>query len=161
MNLFVSIIVVLIILLLYSSSVSNCQRLIGGVYEADSTFCEESGLDAFCIYFDDDVDWAGNRGCYILAKKDDEVLINEPVLARISSASILNNWTSITNPKYYNINFKNLSEDCQEIFPARQCIRFYPDIGKMVLYYDDTISAVVYKNPIHTELKQLNSQSDE
>lgn len=144
--------------------VVNCQyqsyalsNLLSGFWEADSSFCEESGLDLFCIYLDEDYDSMGKRACYILASQDDAVILNEPTTATISLQwARLNNYSmSLHDPKYFTISFKEISDDGVDIFPKHQQMRFYPICNKIVLFYDDTITAVLYKNPINTELRSI------
>lgn len=158
-NLF-AVIVILVLYIFYTSYSNNSQqysdmnKLINGFYEADSSFCIESGLDMFCLYLDEDMDYYGNRACYILAKKDGEIIINEPTVANLKYNPKLFDY-DISSPKYFDIKFKDLDEECEEDFPSDQKIRFYPSIGKIVMYYDDTITSVLYKNPVNTELKSL------
>lgn len=132
-------------------------NLLSGFWEADSSFCEESGLDLFCIYLDEDYDIGGNRACYVLASQDNAVILNEPTVASISLQwTRLNNYSpTVNDPKYFNISFKNISEESVDIFPKHQEMRFYPICNKIVLFYNDVITAVLYKNPINTELKSI------
>jgi hypothetical protein len=39
-------------------------------------------------------------------------------------------------------------------------MKFYPNIGKIVIYYDNTVTAVLYKNSINTELKFMMEDMD-
>ncbi len=132
-------------------------NLLSGFWEASTSFCEESGLDMFCLYLDGDYDMFGSRACYILASQDGAIVLNEPTVADISFQWIApsNVYLGIDAPKYFTISFKNISSDAVDIFPRYQQIRFYPVCNKLVLYYDDTITAVLYKNPINTELKSI------
>lgn len=161
-----SVFVIVIIIILYINSIRYqnkiLHKLVNGFYEADTSFCNESGIDMFCIYFDEDVDMFGNRASYILAKKDNEVIINEPTVVNLKLQwRNINNWSkNISVPKYFNVNFKTISDDCIEIFPQRQEMRFYSAIGKLVLYAGDTITAVLYKNPVNTELKSILTEEN-
>lgn len=143
----------------YQSYLIN--NMIGGFWDASPDFCQESGLDMFCIYFENEVGFNGERACYILAKMQNEVIINEPTVAKISlSWMSLNNWSSnLKVPKFLKIEFKTLSNDCPEDFLQTQSIRFYPLTGKLVLFYKDTITAVLYKNTINSELDELLKQN--
>lgn len=136
---------------------NTTKSLLAGFYEADNSFCAESGVDMFCIYIDDDVDMFNNRACYILMKKDDEFLINAPTVAKLSLQwkSRNNWWSSVTDPKYLNIKFNDFDEETTAIFPKLQEARFYPYCNKIVLYHGDTITFVGYKNPVSTELKYI------
>ncbi len=154
------ILVLLIVVLWYYTLIYQSylvHNLVNGFWEADSTFCTEAEIDMFCIYFDEDVDFFGNRACYVLAKKDGVVIINEPTIAKLSLQWMCTgNWSAnISTPKYFNINFKHIDEECREFFPQYQEMRFYPICNKMVLFAGDTITAVLYKNPVNTELKSM------
>lgn len=132
-------------------------HMITGFWEADVSFCQESGVDMFCIYFDKDINTNCERACYILSKNGDDIVLNEPVVASISMhwLKACNWYPNLHEPKYLGIEFKNLSEDCIDEFPASQTMRIYPLINKMVLFYDDTITAVLYKNSANSELEHL------
>ena len=158
---FLSIILfILIIIIFYLVTRLNVfNKLINGFYEADISFCEESGVDAFCIYFDEDVSFSGSRACYILVKKNDNIIINEPTTAKLTLKwTELSNWSSDTTVKYFNVEFDDISDDIDEVFPRNQTIRFYPNFGKIVLFKDDIITACLYKNGINSELKSLKNE---
>jgi hypothetical protein len=134
--------------------------LLSGFWEASVSFCEESGLDLFCLYLDEDYDILGNRACYVLASQDNAIILNEPTVASLSMQYMrLANWNlSMSSPKYFNISFKDISDESVDIFPKYQELRFYPVCNKIVLFYDNTITAVLYKNPINTELKSITQE---
>jgi hypothetical protein len=146
--------------LIYQSRVIH--KLVNGFWEADASFCIESEIDMFCIYFDEDVDFFGNRACYVLVKKDDMIIINEPTVVNLSLQwQSMNNWSSdISLPKYLNVRFEHIDEECAEIFPKAQEMCFYPICNKIVLSAGDTITAAVYKNSMNTELKSLLNKMD-
>jgi hypothetical protein len=146
--------IIICIYLIYTFFRPNIyDQLLNGFYEADTSFCEEADLDMFCLYLSNDVSRSGDRSCYILATKEDDIIINEPTMARITQQWAWKNWSSDpTKPRYFNVKF---GIDFEGIFPEEQCIRFYPDVGKIVLYHGDTITAVLYKNGINSELKNI------
>lgn len=152
-NFLITIIVLLLICIIYITSTNIYDKLLNGFYEADSSFCEESGIDMFCIYFDGDISSNGSRACYILAKKDDEIIINEPTVAKITSQ--WGNDSDPTSVKYFNVLFEDIGEEIEEVFPKKQVIRFYPNLGKIVLFDENVITACLYKNGINSELKTL------
>jgi hypothetical protein len=155
---------ILALILIFSQHQSYLfNNLLAGFWESDKSFCEESGLDMFCLYFDEDYNMSGGRACYVLASQNNEVILNEPTVAEISLQIFrIENWTfGVKSPKYFNINFQNISDDAEEIFPKTQQMRFYPVCNKIVLFYDDTITAVLYKNPINTELKTILESVDD
>lgn len=153
-------IVVIVILIFYifteNSSGKIYKKLLFGFYEADSSFCEESSIDTFCIYIDDKINNDGAFPCYILMKSDDTLIINEPTTITIKQNISWGSYDPI-NPIYFDIEFDNSEETC-EIFPNQQKLRFYPNVGKIVLYNDDTVYGVLYKNGSTTELKHIQEE---
>ncbi len=149
------IIIIWIIHIHYQSHILH--NLLSGFWEADSSFCEESDLSMFCLYLDEDYSIFGSRACYILATQDDAIILNEPTIARISLEWLRpdNMNLYINSPKYFNISFQDINEEAIGVFPKIQTIRFYPSCCKMVLYHDDVITAVLYKNPVNSELKSI------
>lgn len=163
LNIYVVIIIILVIMLFYQYICTNnvYDELIHGVYQADESFCEESGIDLFTMYIDNDNINSSDRSGYVLASTEDSILINEPVVMRLSR-----NWNfGDASEIIYDVEFLGLSDEVSEFFPTMQSIKFYPKIGKIILYYDDTITAVLYKNSVNTELKyvmqEIEEQNDE
>lgn len=150
-NFFVVIILILIIIIAYISwgKMQIFDHLVSGFYESDASFCQESGLDMFCIYLDDDIK-NGERSCYILAKRNDDIIINEPctVHLNLKCGSLYD-----TTPKYFTAEFKDISDECAEVFPRTQNLQYYPMIGKVILHDGDTVTFVGYKNGMNTEMK--------
>jgi hypothetical protein len=90
----------------------------------------------------------------MLYTREGEIIINEPTTAHITSQLTWSNLSSNpAKPKYFNVKF---DIDDSDIFPNKQSIRFYPDIGKIVLYVGDTITAVLYKNGANSEIKHID-----
>ncbi len=140
----IGIIVIVILFLVYRSSVYH--SLITGLWEADGEFCEEAGISYFYMLLGG-ADMFGERTCYILSGQEDAVLINKPTRVNISF-----DWTSgIISDQHFSAFFYDV-KDLKGVFPEYQNIRFYPECGKMVLYYGDTITAVLYKNCSSSEL---------
>jgi len=150
------IVVILVILILYI--VSSCYiytKLIGGFYEADDEYLEEAGIDNFSIYIDDCT--SNERSCYILMSSGATTVINEPTIAKLSQHF---HWSSdLSKPVYFDVEF-DMSDEVVNSFPNKQQIKFYPNTGKMVLFNDETIYAVLYKNAVLSELKQIVSEKE-
>lgn len=148
------IIIILILLIgyLFITRVNIFDRLVNGFYEADASFCQEADLDAFCLYIDDETTGSGSRSCYILAKKGADIIINEPCSVKLNLT-----WGNAYNAheKHFTAEFIGLSADCAEVFPKKQQLKFYPQIGKIVLYDHDTITYCGYKNALNTEMKSV------
>ena len=161
-----SILIVFIILLLivgynyhYSYIQSNdLQDLLSGFWESSPEFCNEVNLDKFCIFMNENYDSYGKRGCYVLAQKDNEFLINEPCVVQIIESP--GNEYTLQKPKYFTVMFLDMEDQNNEIFPPDQTMRFYPICNKIVLYSGDTITAVMYKNPHRTELNYIKHEKD-
>lgn len=151
LNFFGILIFILIVIIAYTyyTRANIFNQLVNGFYESDASFCKESELETFCIYIDNDVLSNGERACYILAKRDGEIIINEPCTLKLTLAS-----TSYdTSAKYFIAQFKDIGDECAEVFPHMQKLQFYPQTGKIILHADDTVTFVGYKNGINTEMK--------
>ena len=155
-NIYIIIIIILLIYIFFGNTSGKIyNKLLHGFYEADESFCEESGIDTFCIYIDDKKNDDSVFPCYILMKSDDTLIINEPTTVKISQ-----NWSWFADPNIiYDIEFDN-SEETSAIFPNQQKLRFYPNIGKIVLYNEDTVYGVLYKNGSTTELKHIQEEEN-
>lgn len=157
-NIYAIVIIILIIYIFFENTSGKIyNKLLYGFYEADESFCEESGIDTFCIYIDDKKNDDGVFPCYILMKSDDTLIINEPTTVKMTQ-----NWSwssDPTNPIYFDVEFDN-SEETLVIFPNYQKLRFYPNIGKIVLYNEDTVYGVLYKNGSTTELKHIQENEN-
>jgi hypothetical protein len=153
LNIYVVLIILLILIIFYQYISRNTiyDELINGVYQADESFCEESGIELFTIYIDEDGIGGSERSGYILASTADSILINEPVIIKLSR-----NWNfGDMDEIIYDTEFIGLSDEVTEFFPNIQSIKFYPKIGKIILHYDNTVTAVLYKHAINTELKYI------
>jgi hypothetical protein len=131
--------------------VSN--NIMTGFWEADKSFLTESGLESLTIYFGKNKGLLGARDGYILIKKDSDVIINEPVVIKISKKynSTHNYKTCMGCDTYkeFDIQFKDIKS---ENFPEKQSMKIYPTTGKIILYIKDTVYAVLYKNSVLSEL---------
>jgi hypothetical protein len=147
-------IIVLILILIYSRQVVIYDQMINGFYEADSSFCEESGLDVFSLFLDNDVN-NGSRASYILMVKDDNFVINEPINVKLSMDFFnWNNWfIDPIKEKCFTIEFDQCDsfDELSDVFPRVQTLKFYPMLGKIVMFNNSTITAILYKNGINSE----------
>lgn len=159
MDIKICFITIIILLLLLPSSTNVYSEMLVGFYEADSSFCEESGLDTFSIYINNDI-YCNNRAGYILMIKDGEFIINDPINMRINMHIFnWNNWVmNPYKPKKFTIEIDGLEDydDLDDVFPNKQTLEFYPLLGKIVLYNRDTITAILYKNGFNSEVKTMN-----
>jgi hypothetical protein len=130
--------------------------MISGFWEADARFCQEAGLDRLVVYFACETDWAGCRGSYLLATSGSDYILNEPVIMSASAQMFAAaNWSTGRSPKHFNVHFKGLSKEAQDIFPAHQNMVFDPVCCKLTMYKGSTITAVLYKDPMNTEIDML------
>jgi hypothetical protein len=123
-------------------------NLISGFWKADADFLDDADLSSFVLYFAPP-DWSGNRACYILAEKGDELVINEPCSVKLSETWAFGNWSMGLNTKSYTILFSDLETDD---FPKKQNMVFNPNSGKIVLSKADTIYGVFFKDAYLTDM---------
>ena len=146
-------VIVIIILLLFScyyySNYCTCNDLLYGFWEADPSFCKDAGLDMFCFYIN-----KNNKKGYLLGKHSDNIFINQPIDINIS-------WNYGLYGVHKNtcmngtILFKNLEPHLYDNFPPKQKIKFFPLMGKIVLYTDKTVYMILYQNKCLSELSNI------
>jgi hypothetical protein len=160
MGYYIGIVIVIIILCSYQiyalaiSRISN--QMMTGFWEADKSFCNESGLSMFSIYMGDQ-DYSGVRPCYVLAIQDDDtIILNEPTTITISKP-----WSGILSqnldPIEYNVSFADIKS---EFFPRDQQMSYYVTSNKITLYKKDTVFAVLYKNPVLSEINKIKDSTN-
>jgi len=156
-----SIVILLYIIIIYYNF-KTIDTLLTGFWLTPPDFNVEAGLDFFGIFIGESSYFSSYRPCYILIQRDGEIFLNEPTELYISWDWFnLSNWNTNINyntPKYGIVKF-NL--DSSSAFPSYQKIEIYPTIGKMILYYNDTIYAVLYKNPELSEATLVNQIKDD
>jgi hypothetical protein len=157
---YIGIVIVIIILCSYQiygfavSRISN--QMITGFWEADKSFCNESGLSMFSIYMGKQ-DYSGVRPCYVLAIQDDDtIILNEPTTITLSKP-----WSGILSqtldPIEYNVSFADIKS---EFFPRDQQMSYYVATNKIILYKKDTVFAVLYKNPVLSEISKIKNSKN-
>jgi hypothetical protein len=153
---FVIIIVIIWINTLYNNF-NTANNILTGFWEADSSFLSDSGLESLSIYFGEKKR-DGSRSGYVLIKKDCDMLVNDP-----TKINITEKWKSSCDYKSVNNNaYKNLDIEFKNInnpnFPSIQSMKFYPTVGKIILYKKDIIYAVLYKNSVLSELSIITKE---
>lgn len=150
------VIIIVIILIAWMSGMfthnTHLMQSLSGFWEADSSFCEEADLDMFCIYFDGTTK---EKACYILASSKDKMILNEATTAKFSKKLAWS--TDWSKPQYFTVTFGKIDRS-DDIFPEVQDLCYFPNCNKLVFKYQDTITAVLYKNPVNTELEQIIKQ---
>jgi len=156
-NYYIVIIVILLILLIFSYASKGYiyDKLLSGFYNADTDFCDEAGLDMFCLYINNDIDKSGRRSGYVLMKSDDNILLNEPTSIKLTRNIQFFNKNII----HYNIEFEDINNE--DVFPRVQLLKFYPMSGKLILSCDDTIYGVFYKSGQDSEIKYIMDKQQE
>ncbi len=129
------------------------QSLLSGFWEANREFCDEAGLDVFCMFLSENYSYSNVRSCYVLAQKDGDFVINEPCDVQINPIR----YRGLNAASDFAIKFKGMS-GASDVFPADQTMKFYPICGKFVLYNGDTITAAMYKNAYRTELNFIKNE---
>jgi hypothetical protein len=108
-----------------------------GFWKADATFCEQAELHMFMLY-------VGDNFGYLLAKNQNGIILNNPIKIDFSGMSlspIINDRTDYT----VNIDFQDNPPDSDVILDQLSA-EYYPKNNKLILYSDDTIYAILYKD---------------
>lgn len=148
-----------------SSIIMNTSKqLICGFWQAHPMFCDEAGVDMFCIYLE-----PGSRNiCWILMIAGNDIIANHFTTYSIKSNWLsINNWASdISDPKYFEITFKELPNNMKKEFPLIQDIKFYIHMNKLILsknkkvyfvgYKDSKISDLIDVETTHTNDNKIN-----
>jgi hypothetical protein len=149
----IGILVVIIIITCYFS-MDYCKRSIiadslTGYWVADKSYCDEADIDLFCILIGRQEH--GKRSCYILAKQDDELIINEPTTITFNQINMIDSkFTEVTKCGSYEFNVSFDELETKE-FPRHQQMTYYLNHNKLVFHIDDKVYAVLYNNPVLTE----------
>jgi hypothetical protein len=150
----IGVIVVLGLLLMsYSYGTKSCElSLIRGFWEADRSFCDEAGLQLFSMYIGRRK--SGVYPCYLLmVDTDDTILINEA--ACFSLKEPITNMVSTDDCREFYADFTNLETD---LMPCRVILKYYPSTGKIVFSDNDKIYAVLFKNPVLSEMERISKE---
>lgn len=148
------VVIIIVIIFLYitytlaqsSANKQHTHNMLAGFWSGDSDFCSEAGLNMMCLYMDEVV---GNKCAgYILAQNtEDDIVLNTPFEATISSPSSDNSFT---------IKFTCHDDIDETLWSPIQTASLQPFIGKLVLYKEDTVYAVLRKDSKNTELGYLS-----
>ncbi len=147
------IISILLIVIFNTRSVED--KFLSGFWSAEASFLEESGLNSFLIHIDEPSN--GSRPGYILAINDEGIIINEPVEFILSGGLSINPFVCSQRNFDVTINWVN-GESCPH-FPTNQTLQYYPLMGKLVFVQDDTITAVLYKDFVTTDIVAYRAEN--
>ncbi len=134
-------------------------ELLQGFWKADSDFCQETGLDLFIMYIGP-MNYMTHHNCYIIAKNEDGLIINDDATLKIYSVCIN---PLVSNHKKYYACFEWTDEETDyEHFPKKQMIHYYPKQGKLIISKDDVVSAILYKdNDISDQMRITPEELEE
>jgi hypothetical protein len=148
-NIIYSVIIVIIILVIYLSR-SYERDLLKGFWKADADFCDKADLSYFILYIGNSSVFSGHSS-YIVASNINGIILNNQVKMSFSGLSIN---PLINNKRKYNIDIDWLDDEIDDdVFPSCLSAEFYPKYGKLVLYKDDDIKAILYKDSQMTSLE--------
>ena len=144
------IIIYIILLVAISIAIQNMyNNTLNGFWEADSSFCEEAGLNSMCFYIND-------NKCYLLfIDEDSNILINQDC-----DVGIKNPLFYIPTMKDYIINemnFKNLNSN---VIPKKITYKHYMNDGKLIFYNNDEIYSVMYKNNMLSDVNKIKTHNN-
>jgi hypothetical protein len=146
---FVVIFIILLWVIINIRCVSSMNdNLLTGFWKADPDFLDDSDLSSFVLYFAPS-DWIGHRACYILAEKEDELVINEPCSVKITEPLSSSSLSISLDTKSYTVLFTDLET---EEFPKKQNMVFNPNSGKIILSKGDVIYGVFFKDSYLTDM---------
>jgi hypothetical protein len=130
-------------------------ELMSGFWESSREFNEESGLQMFTFYIGEKRD--GEYPSYLLmieAGDEQNILINEPTSFKITE-SYKNRFYRNGFKQFY-LKFNNLESS---LIPSVVSMKFYPQTCKIVISDSTQIYAVFFKNPVLSELEQINKET--
>ena len=156
-----SILAVLIFLLIYMfiSVYHVGYNILGGFWNADPSFCKETGLDRFYIYFESPE--KGNV-CWICMANDKNTIINHMTTYKIKTR--ISHWssliTNINDSRKYTIIFNELPESLlkNKIFPKSQTLELDINTGKLYLLDDKKVFFVGFKDSRITNLIDIEKK---
>lgn len=149
---------VIILIMLFITITLNSRivenSLFTGFWKGDTEFCAQSETDVFLVYLGQPSLFSFSIPGYILVKNADGLIMNNPFTLHISGGYSIKPGTC--NDKIYNVEFEwddsNIDFD---FFPSKQEMCYYPLYGKLVLYKEDQVYAILYKD---NQLSSINTQ---
>jgi hypothetical protein len=143
---------IIVLLILNSRTIEN--SLFTGFWKGDPDFCEQSETDLFLIYLGEPSLFSSTIPGYILVKNSDGLIMNNPFDLSLSGGYSLK--PGLSGNKNYDVEFKwTDSQEEFEFFPSTQELCYYPSYGKIVLYKDTQVYAILYKDH---QLSSINAQ---
>ncbi len=140
------IILFILILIIYTSRKIE-DSILKGFWCANASFCQDADLEWFVLYIgDDDGLVRHSRYGYICAANSEGIIINHSVIINFGISMSIK--PGLSHCKVYNINieWQDDDPDIEDIFPSNLQMAYYPKYSKIVLYKDDTVKAILWKD---------------
>lgn len=152
------IVIVVFLVFIYISYTINIRNQelcnFNGFYTSSPKFNQEAELDTFTLYINSTSMYDTDPNCYIFVQTDDEVIINHKVKMEIESGFM--SWVPFKRDMIETeIKFNWLDETRPVFFNSNQTLTYYPEFDKIVLSSGDMVTAVLYKNNIMSDLKEV------
>ena len=142
--------VLILILIIYIPRLIE-DTLLKGFWSANASFCQEADLKWFVLYIGKYADIFGtSRYAYFCVANDNGIILNHYVKINLGYSFVFNPF--ITKEKTYNIEIEWKEESDEEldeienIFPSKLKMTYYPILGKIVLYENNTVKAILWKD---------------
>lgn len=142
--------VLILLLIIYIPRLIE-DTLLKGFWSANAAFCQEADLKWFVLYIGNSADIFGtSRYAYFCVANENGIILNHYVKINLGYAFVFNPY--IAKEKTYNIEIEwkeESNEELQEIedvFPSKLKMTYYPVLGKIVLYENDTVKSILWKD---------------
>jgi hypothetical protein len=117
--------------------------LLCGFWRADADFCQEAGLELFIMHISNS-SITGSHNCYIIAKNEDGLIINDDAELCMSGFCIM---PIVSEHRKFNATIQWSDKDVDyDYFPKKQTLHYYPKHGKLIFTHKDTVTAILYKD---------------
>ena len=131
---------------------------ISGFWQGHPSFCKESEVDMFCMYFEPQKT-DSEQMCWILIIKKDQMIINHFTKYKLYTKMNLKNLSRKTSkPRYFMVEFNELPEQMKDEFPNLQNIIIHLDTNKLIMLKDNKVYFVGYKDSKITDLIDIDVQ---
>lgn len=134
-----------LVLLIFTSRTME-DKLLKGFWRADPDFCKIAQLEMFVLYLGDNSNYLGHtRNGYLLSANEHGIILNNPITASFSTT--FNLLPGFATCKKYNLSIDwQENEPNNNAFPTDVQVAYYPKHGKLVMYDDDTVYAILWRD---------------
>jgi hypothetical protein len=149
--------ILVLIYVVWLFTVRNSEAdLLYGFWKADASFLESSGLTNMIFFIDKNRLHKTDRNGYLLATNDEGMILNNPVLFKLSRAITMN--PAMCDVAVYVVDIDWLEYDAPDHFASQQTLHYYPKLGKLVFSNAEEITAVLYRD---NEMTDINYECPE